>query len=492
MLKKLFKETLIYGLSGYISKFISIFLLPLYTAKLTPGDYGVLALLGTIQTVSVYLVISGSDAAFGYYYFRREFASEKSKMVVSTLSIRLIFSVILLSVLFFMAPFLSEFIFHEDYSLFIRITALAIMFTSSFSFLQELLRFEFRPWLYTFFSTASVVISILLNMYFILYLKQGVYGALMASLLTNLALFVSTLIYVFRRYGFHFSGKWFKDILKYGSPLITASFAVWILQSTDLYFINHYTTISDVGIYQVGMKLAALLGMVSGTLQFAWGPFAGDIQYEPNARQIYAKVFEIFSIINILAVFMISMFSIDILKVFTQPAYYSAKAVVPFLCMSMTLWFGYFLAANGIALAKKLIHTIWITLSAAALNIILNFIFTPWLGAVGAALSLMIAYFYNFVVMLIISQKYYPIPYRYSRVLMVLLPTAVIIAAAYYYNFLLPVRIIISVLFLAYIAFFIYRFYGKSEEFRKIIDRVKRLKVKKEEVEEKISNEPFN
>lgn len=480
MLKKLFKESLIYGLSGYISKFISIFLLPLYTSVLTPADYGIIDLLGTLTVVSSFLIVSGTDSAFGYYYFRREFAAEKKEMVASTLYIRLIFSAIIFTILFFAAPYVTNLMFHKDYTLFIRITALTIGFSSVYFFLTELLRFEFRPWLYTFFSTASVLIQVLLAIYFVLILKQGVYGAILAAGIAYALLFLATVFYVFKRYGFKFSAKWFKNILKYGFPLIGTSIAVWILQSTDRYFLTNYTNLSEVGIYAVGMKLAGLLGMISGTLQFAWGPFAADIQYEDNARQIYAKVFEIFFILNLIAVFIISMFSIDILKVFTQPAFYSAKAVVPFLCLSTVMWSGYSLAASGISLAKKLIHTIWITVSAAALNIILNFIFTPMWGVVGAAFSLMISYIFNFVIILMISQKYYPIPYKYSRILYVFVPAAVIISVSYYFGFRLPLRIIITVLFAGYFGYFIYSKYRHTQEFQKIVEKINKFKSKKE------------
>jgi O-antigen/teichoic acid export membrane protein len=313
-----------------------------------------------------------------------------------------------------------------------------------------------------------------------LILRQGVYGAIMAAAIAYVILFFATLVYVFKRYGFHFSSRWFKKILKYGFPLIGTSVSVWILQSTDRYFLTHFAGLSNVGIYAVGIKLAGLLGMISGTLQFAWGPFAADIQYEPTARQIYAKVFEIFFIINILAIFMISMFSIDILKAFTQPAYYSAKAVVPFLCMSSVLWSGYFLAASGIMLAKKLIHTIWITLGAAAVNVGLNFVFTPVWGVVGAAFSLMISYFVNLVAIIMISQKFYPIPYRFSKIFYVLIPTTLIVAVSYYFGLTIIPRIGISVLFAAYFTYFIIKNYRHTEEFQNIVDALKRMKNKKE------------
>ena len=63
------------------------------------------------------------------------------------------------------------------------------------------------------------------------------------------------------------------------------------------------------------------------------------------------------------------MFSLDILKVFTQPDFYSAKVVVPFLCTSVFFTNAYFIVSIGINITKKLQHTIWITIFSALVNI---------------------------------------------------------------------------------------------------------------------------
>ena len=89
MLKKLFKETLIYGLSRYIAKFIGVFLLPLYTSMLTPEDYGILDLLGTISLVSGFLIVSGTDSALSYYFFRKEYNAERPVMISTGLWIEI-------------------------------------------------------------------------------------------------------------------------------------------------------------------------------------------------------------------------------------------------------------------------------------------------------------------------------------------------------------------------------------------------------------------
>jgi O-antigen/teichoic acid export membrane protein len=473
MLKRLFKETLIYGLSRYLTKFIGVILLPLYTAVLTPEDYGILDLLSTIALVSGFLIVSGTDAALSYYFFRKEYHEERSVMISTGLWMRLLFSLVVLTIILFGADFISELIFGKDLSLFVIITGVTILFTSVYSFLMDLLRFELRSWLYTFASTFAVLLNILFTIYYVLILGEGVYGALIASAAGYGIVFAATCIYVFKRYGFGFSAKWLKRILIYGFPLISTGIAVWVLGSTDRYFLAHFSGVDANGIYAVGMKIAMFIGLVVGTIQLAWGPFAMDIQYEKNAKQIYAKVFLLFSIISVIAVFFVSMFAIDFLKVFTQPDYYSARDVIPFLSLSTVFSSAYFVVVLGIHLTKKLQHTIWITITAAILNIALNYFLTPVYGPVGAAISIMCANFVIVALTLRLSQKYYYIKYRYSSILFIFVPSSLIIAVSYYFELSLSLRIIFFAVFLAGASFYLLKEFRNSEEIKKLLEMVK-------------------
>lgn len=454
MIKKFFKESLIYGLSRYIGKFIGVFLLPLYTSVLIPEDYGILDLLGTVSIVSLYLVVSGTDSAISYFYYKKEYQKFKNKLISSALWIRIFFSVIVFVALILISPYLSGLLFGRKLLLFFLITGLTIIFNSVYSFLYDLLRFEFRPWFYTVISVGGILLNILLTIYFVLVLRKGVYGALIASAIAYFFFFIITIIYVFRKYGMGFSFPISRRLLKYGIPLIGTGLAIWILTSSDRYFIAHYADLTAVGIYAVGMKLANFLGMIGGTIQLAWGPFAMSIQYNEDAKETYSKIFSLFFLLNLLGVFFISMFAIDILKVFTQPAYYNAKAVVPFLCFSTIFWAGYFIVAIGINITKKLQHTVWITVLAAVINILLNFIITPIFGAVGAAFCFMIANLFILTFTYFVSQKYYHINYKAFGILAYYFYSFIIIGITYYFDFNIILRIIISIIY--FITLFIY------------------------------------
>jgi len=471
-IKRLVKESALYGLSGYISKSISIFLLPLYTSVLTPEDYGILDLLGTIVVISTFLIVSGTDTALGYYYFRKEHFNERNLIISSSFYLRLILSFIALVIIMLTSRYLSQILFGRDLSIFVIITGISIVFQSFHSFLFDLLRLEFRVWLYSILSTLNVLISILLSIYFVLILKLGVWGAIIAQTISYGLIFVWTLFYVINRYGYNYSWQWMKDIVGYGFPLIGTGVAYWVLNSTDRYFLAHYADLSSVGIYAVGSKLASILGIISGALQMSWGPYAMDIQYEKNARDIYAKVFQLYFIFNVFLILVISMYASDILMIFTQPDYYSARAVVPFLCTNVFLVSGYFIVSIGMGITKKVHHTIWITITAAILNILMNFILTPRLGAIGAACSIMISNLLIFLLTYILSQRYYPVNYEISFVMILALPAVLMIAISYTYALPLILRIVLSFLYILLAGILTYRKFKDSAELKKIMNLV--------------------
>ena len=59
LLKKLGSESLVYGLSGMLTRFISVFLTPIYTGIFAPADYGTASLVIVLSALlGVVLVLS--------------------------------------------------------------------------------------------------------------------------------------------------------------------------------------------------------------------------------------------------------------------------------------------------------------------------------------------------------------------------------------------------------------------------------------------------
>lgn len=481
MLKKLVKESFIYGLSGYISKFIGVFLLPLYTFALKPADYGILDLLNSVAVFSSFVIISGTDASLGYYYFRKEYQHEKNMIVSSGLFIRFCFAAIIAMILFVLSPYLTDVLFHNNQTEYVQLYALYIAFNSIYFFTTELLRFRMQPWIYTIFSSGNVLLNILSAILFVLVLGYGVKGAIYASIISYGVFAIAGVVYIYKNYEIKFSFKWVKNILSYGFPLIGTAVASWVLNYSDRYFLNYFSGLDQIGIYSVGLKVAAIMGMFSGAFQMAWGPFVADIQYEPNARSIYAKVFQLYFILSVILIFNVSLFANEILRLLTQPAYYSASILIPLLCFSSLFTGAYFIANAGIGLSKKLQHTIWITIIAAAINIGLNSLLTPAFLAVGSSIAILAANFTIFLLTLLISQKYYRIEYKYSFIIYLILSSSIVLGlnSLFYFNIL--IKIVIALLFLSISGYYVYNNYKHSEEFRKVVEMIRKFTRKNED-----------
>ena len=68
-LRQLASESLVYGLAGTVSRFITLFLVPLYTRALTPADYGVMSLIRNTTTLVAMIASSSLDAATQCFYW---------------------------------------------------------------------------------------------------------------------------------------------------------------------------------------------------------------------------------------------------------------------------------------------------------------------------------------------------------------------------------------------------------------------------------------
>jgi uncharacterized membrane protein len=87
----------------------------------------------------------------------------------------------------------------------------------------------------------------------------------------------------------------------------------------------------------------------------------------------------------------------------------------------------------------------------------------------------MIANLLIFVLTLIISNKYYPVPYDYLKILYIFIPSAIIVFISYYYNLRIIPRSIISLLYFITAGIFLYSNFKDSEDFRKLIMRAKHI-----------------
>ena len=257
-----------------------------------------------------------------------------------------------------------------------------------------------------------------------------------------------------------------KQMLRYGLPFILSGTLFYLLTYADRYFIINYGSVADLGLYYIGLSLAGIITLLFAGFQQAWSPILWSTYQDRDAKQFYSKLLDYAFSLSILAIAAISLFSREILMVLTTTDYLESYQVVPWLAFSILFSQVFSLFVPGINIAKKTIHYVWRGAVAVTVNIVLNFLLVPKYGIVGAAAATLAAAAISYVLILVMSQRYYPIQFNFLNYLKI--TSIAVVTLLLWHTFFLEIswqNILIKVGFMLILLLSIFAFgtIGKAE-----------------------------
>jgi len=417
--KQLASESLVYGLSGVLSSFLSFFLIPFYTRVFSPEDYGVLSLVTTTMALLAIFVVLALDNSAHRWYWDTEDLHERKVTLASWTWCQISISLAFGSLIFFLSPWLGRVLVgREDAVFYFRLAAMTLPLGVLNMVILNWFRMQRRPWAALFFSLSTNLFNFLLTLTLVVLLRWGLTGVYVAQAITFAigtilaALCLGDWI-AFRRF------QWSRltAMLKYALPMVPAGIAYFIVNLSSRYFIRGFLSTSEVGVYQVGSTVAYVVALVTGAFQFAWGPFAMSIHKEPDSRKVYAEVFLAYVWVTCLISTVVSLFSAEILSFFTTDSYLGASRIVSILSFNyVVIGLGYIAAIGPTIMKTTKPYGIAVVL-AGCLAMVLNFVLVPRFGKEGSAVATLIAQVIVPVYVFYYSQRVYPVPYRFGAAL---------------------------------------------------------------------------
>jgi len=184
----------------------------------------------------------------------------------------------------------------------------------------------------------------------------------------------------------------------------------------DRIMINHFLSLSDVGLYGMAFRLAGVAGLVMVGFRGALTPLIYKHYKEVGTPKQLALIFRIFIAAALIAFLFLSLFSKEILALLTTESYYAAAPLVTILVPAVLLS-NMYIFAPGIGIAKKTHFIVWINVAGAMLNIGLNWLFIPLWGLNGAAFATLLGYSCVFSAYMLFSQHYYFVPHNWKVLL---------------------------------------------------------------------------
>lgn len=420
-----------YTAASILSKFIAVLLLPLYTRYLTKEDYGAAEVLfAAVVSVSIVVRLGLIEAILRFYYHDDENPGE---VVASSFAGLFWLATLGSLVLLPLATPISEALLPEASELGGTATELVwiaiggLWVATLWEYMLTLFRLEERARAFFLTTMLNVLATIAVTVVLVVGLGEGARGLLLGSYATGAAFVLALILVQRRRLSLRFDRALLRRMFRFGLPTMPAEASLYLLNFVDRVIIVRTLGLPEAGLYALAVKFAQAVNVLVRGFQLAWPPLAYSIREDAEARRVYAAVVTLFVAGCTFVVAGMWLFSRWIVRALAAPEFFGAYEPIGLISAAVTLYALYMVMVVILGRTGRTEFNFPAALAALAANVVLNLLLVPPLGIVGAALALVGSYLVVVALMYAFTQRLFPVPYEWGRLIRVVLAAAVVV-----------------------------------------------------------------
>ena len=385
--KKLFSDTAILAFGTFGSKLLVFFMMPLYTALLSTGEFGTAELItSTANLIMPFACVGISTGIFRY-------AAEKkaNQEAVFSSGIALLGGGLgILLIIGIPLCFFGAFTFQA------RLIVLYVFFADVQAVCSQYIRGIDRTKLFAVQGIFNTVLTILCNLLFLMVFNMGVTGYVLSVIIGNFVTVVFLVIAGKLWRVFRFSQidrETVKDLLCFSLPMVPTTICWLITDLSDRYFVNRICGEAVNGIYSAAYKIPTIVNLLSGIFMQAWHFSAvAQSKDETECGKFYSEVFRGFLSLIFIGTAGLILCSRFLSRLLLASSYFEAWRYMPTLLCAMALESIVSFLASVYLVKKRTIHSFVTAVIGSGLNLLLNALLIPQWGALGAAVATLLAY----------------------------------------------------------------------------------------------------
>lgn len=411
--KRLVLNSIIYSFSGLLLKCFSFFLLPLYSAYLTTADYGITSLVTSFIYTFGFVVAFSLFSAVMRFYVDYKDDEEKLKRFYGTISSFVFLSAILFAIfVWFFQSFFSKYVFQGvAYYPIILISTISLVLYCQQTIYGTILQSQQKAFKCSAMSIFSFFTTFAGNIIFVVVLKMGAVGSLLAMLISYF-LYTAYFMYDVIRYKqitFCLDFGILKDALSYSIPIMPHNLSTQISLLVSKMLIGGQVSLSGVGIYAIASQFGDISDTIQSYVDQAYGPWLYTKLHakEEGFKEGIRSISKVLTLVLGLFFIGIALFSQDYIILFLNESYADAWRFVPLVVITYVIKIAYYFYVEVLFYYKEASKRLFIaTLSSSILNIILTSIMVPIYGIYGSIYADIIAMFLRVGIIVYISSKY--------------------------------------------------------------------------------------
>lgn len=419
---RLGKNSMIYGVGKVLTRFINLLLLPLFTAYLTPSDYGVLALLALLSFVAHPVFSLGLSAAMGPSYFQGNNAQQKSRTIWTSFLI-LLGSVTILIIIAWLFPHQLSMIALQspEYGHLVSLTLTGCGINILSTPFTHRIQFEERAQAFVLITLIAALISIALSVIAVVLLGWGVKGMVISQLLGHAIHFLIFFIAGARETIFCYSKPIARELLRLGIPLVPSFAFLFILLQSNRYILQWFEGLEQVGIYSVGFNIGMVMAVAVSAVSTAWYPFFMSYMEKQNeAEVLFGRIFTYYVYLFGTLCMLFFIGAKLVVLIMTQPDFHGAYVVVGFAASAQFFMGVFNMFLPGMYYTKEVRYVALVQGLAAFVSVMINIVMIRWAGLFGAAIALSLGQLlmavFQYLWNIYRKENYVKIKYEWSRI----------------------------------------------------------------------------
>lgn len=413
-LGRLRSDLFAYGVLLAVPKILVLLTVPVYTRRLSTAQYGGLQFGIAMAMVLAPIFTLGLDSAQSYFFFAKQPDGTLARphVVSAVLKIRMLwgsgfFACALVALLY--AP-RGQFLTAAFPWYLVVATAGAFLEQLSGQ-AADVFRLLHRPGAYAVTTGLQALGGAILGVLLGVGLGWGVTGIFLGS--ASAAALTAASAWFRHRALLDFAGDrvaWWPRLLKFGLPILPASFGQILLYSLDRWLLVAFKGPTDLAVYGAGVELAGVIALVVAGFRVAWWPIA-MAEINDDRTEVFSRVATLY--VGIAAmVGVVSAYAFPIATRWLLPSRYAPASAVAAIIPWRWLCYGFFLIGSvGTWKSERTAWTVVPVGIGLAVNAAGGALVIPLWGIQGAAWSAVAGSLAWVISAMIISERLFHVGY---------------------------------------------------------------------------------
>ncbi|MFP4477656.1 MAG: lipopolysaccharide biosynthesis protein, partial [Desulfatibacillaceae bacterium] len=350
----------VYSFGTIVEKFFGFVLIPVYTYYLSPDDFGIIGLM-TLVTLLAYQVLgSPINTGFMRFYYNPDFREIRKEFAFVTMMCTLAACTLAAIVLFSLSSVAAAFFLEsENLAPIVRVYAGILLFRAVFDLGANMLKMEERArhfvlanWIVFLVSSTVTLVGLIVMHMGVMALILGQFAGLAAGSAMVLPFYISQSRPT-RAVGM------LREPLKFGYPYLLLGVSNQLLQMGDRYLLKVFTSLTEVGLYSFGYRIADLIMiLLVSPLAKALQPLFLKLEDDPETlREFVKKTCTYYYVFGSFICLGLAVFSREFVQLIAQKeSFHASWPVIPVIAYShLHYGLGYFLGW-GIVMSKQSVY----------------------------------------------------------------------------------------------------------------------------------------